>query len=311
MIFFRKPKVGQILGILGICFILTIFVLPTFSQANKKSQTKSVQSNFPLILRGGEVQVVIRNETSEKDWNQYAFEKTKGLLDAYESFIGVSFHQAAAPIYKSLPEPEKNKVKLILKEAVFLNGTRIGGYNNVSGDLGKDLGIFMEPGIVPRGYPALLLHELGHFYFTEPSWLSEGIVSFLPYLLTKKGTLKLDSEELSAVMDEWSLEEARPPKDLPLSQDFRTLDPSLGLWFYSKAVRTQMILYKELGNAGYKSFLKQVTLAETLNTEGVFKILNKIQKKNWDHILQGWVLAGPYAVYPVNSFLQLKEIDKL
>ncbi|TGK03247.1 hypothetical protein EHQ53_06500 [Leptospira langatensis] len=288
-----------------------ICILPILGQSNKKSQTKPVESIFPLILRGGEIQVQIRNETAEKDWNQYAFEKTKGLIDAYESYTGVNFHQAAAPIYKSLPESEKNKIKLVLKDAVFLNGTRIGGYNNVSGDLGKDLGIFMEPGIVPKGYPALLLHELGHFYFTEPSWLSEGIVSFLPYLLAKKGLLKLDSEELSAVTDEWSLEEARPSKDLPLSQDFRALDPSLGLWFYSKAVRTQMILYKELGNSGYKSFLKQITLSETLNTEGVLKILNKIQKKNWNQILQGWVLPGAYGAYPANSFLQMKEIDKL
>lgn len=257
------------------------------------------------------MKLTVRNETELKEWDKYAFEKTKKILDAYESYLGIPFHQASSPIFKTLPSSEKDKIRLVLKDTVFLNGTRVGGYNNVSGELGKELGIFMELGLVPPGYPALLLHELGHYYFTEPSWLSEGIVSYLPYLLSKRGYLKLDSDELQSVTEEWSLNEAIPKNDPPLSKDFHLSNPNLGPWFYSKSIRTQFIIHKELGYEGYKTFLKQVASSEVLNTELVFKILNKIQRKDWNKILEGWVEAGPYSVYPPNSFMKIQDIEKL
>ncbi len=307
------PFSGKHKGIpilLKVSLFLVLFVLPAQAQVGSKS-SKTGEVVFPFRLRGGDLRLLVRNETEYKDWNQYAFEKTKGILDAYESYLGYSFQQATLPIFKTMPESEKNQIRLVLKEAVFLNGTRVGGYNNVSGELGKVHGIFMELGLVPKGYPALLLHELGHYYFTEPSWLSEGVVSFLPYLLVKKGYLRLDSEELLSVLEEWTLDEKPPKKDLPLSQDFHLSDASLGPWYYSKSVRTQFILYKELGPEGYKTFLKQIARSDTATTQSVLQLLETIQKKDWNKILQGWVLPGPYAVYPMQSFTKPKEIEKL
>ncbi|PJZ78174.1 hypothetical protein [Leptospira neocaledonica] len=294
---------------IGIISAFFISVLPLLSQSKKSSKTN--ESNFSFRLKGGEIKLAVRNETELKEWDKYAFEKTKKILDAYESYLGIPFHQASSPIFKTLPSAEKDKIRLVLKDTVFLNGTRVGGYNNVSGELGKELGIFMELGLVPPGYPALLLHELGHYYFTEPSWLSEGIVSYLPYLLSKRGYLKLDSDELQSIVEEWNLTEAIPKNDLPLSKDFHLSNPNLGLWFYSKSVRTQFIIHKELGYEGYKSFLKLVASSEMLNTELVFKILNKIQRKDWNKILQGWVEPGPYTVYPPTSFMKIQDIEKL
>ncbi len=294
------------IGTLSAC----LFLVPSLLSQNKKS-SKTNESNFSFRLKGGEIRLSVRNETELKEWDKYAFEKTKKILDAYESYLGIPFHQASSLIFKTLPSSEKDKIRLVLKDTVFLNGTRVGGYNNVSGELGKELGIFMELGLVPPGYPALLLHELGHYYFTEPSWLSEGIVSYLPYLLSKRGYLKLDSDELQSVTEEWSLTEAVPKNDPPLSKDFHLSNPALGPWFYSKSIRTQFIIHKELGYEGYKSFLKQVASSEMLNTELVFKILNKVQRKDWNKILQGWVEAGPYSVYTPNSFTKIQDIEKL
>ncbi|TGM15995.1 hypothetical protein EHQ81_06290 [Leptospira selangorensis] len=294
------------IGILS-AFLLSVF--PLLSQNKKSSKTN--ESNFSFRLKGGEIKLAVRNETELKEWDKYAFEKTKRILDAYESYLGIPFHQASSPIFKTLPSSEKDKIRLVLKDTVFLNGTRVGGYNNVSGELGKELGIFMELGLVPPGYPALLLHELGHYYFTEPSWLSEGIVSYLPYLLSKRGYLKLDADELQSITEEWSLTEAIPKNDQPLSKDFHLSNPALGPWFYSKSVRTQFIIHKELGYEGYKSFLKHIASSEMLNTELVFKILNKVQRKDWNKILQGWVEAGPYSGYPPNSFMKIQDIEKL
>ncbi|EMJ99888.1 hypothetical protein [Leptospira sp. B5-022] len=295
---------------IGILSAFFLFVIPLLSQSKKS--TKVNESNFSFRLKGGDIKLSVRNETELKEWDKYASDKTKKILDAYESYLGISFHQASSPIFKTLPSSEKDKIRLILKDTVFLNGTRVGGYNNVSGELGKELGIFMELGLVPPGYPALLLHELGHYYFTEPSWLSEGIVSYLPYLLSKRGYLKLDADELQSVTEEWSLAETIPKNDPPLSKDFHLSNPSLGPWFYSKSVRTQFILHKELGYEGYKSFLKQVaSSSEILNTEQIFKILNQVQRKDWNKILQGWVEPGAYGVYPPTSFMKIQEIEKL
>ncbi|EPG73274.1 hypothetical protein LEP1GSC058_3344 [Leptospira fainei serovar Hurstbridge str. BUT 6] len=291
--------------------ILLVFGFSSFAQsAGFKIKARS-NKDYPLKLRGGDILVTIQNETSAQQWDRYAFEKTRDLLDAYESYTGIFFHQAAAPIFKSLPSKERNRVRLVLKESVFLNGTRIGGYNNVSGELGKDLGIYLESGLVPIGYPALLLHELGHYYFIEPLWLSEGIVSFLPYLLAKKGYLRLNQQELTSIYDEWELAEPPSKSDHPLGGDFQSTDPQVGAWMYSKSVRLQGILYKELSPEGYRSFLRILATTDVQDTEAVLKVLHGLKAKNWEQILKGWLLPGKYLSYPIKSFSKIRDWEAL
>ncbi|PJZ71030.1 hypothetical protein CH373_00405 [Leptospira perolatii] len=301
-----KKVFRQLLGLVVICTILLS------SPVNSEKVKKPGAANYySFRLKEGEVKVFIRNETDNSEWNQYALEKSKDLIRAYESFTGVPFHQATGPVYKSLPVGERNSIRLILKDTVFLNGTRVGGYNNASGGLPGEVGIFMEFGLVPPGYPALLLHELGHYYFSEPNWLAEGIVSFLPFLLSKKGFLKLDSEELGSVVEEWGLEEKAPSSDLPLPQSFGSSDPKLGLWPYAKAVRFQAVLCKELGSYGYRMLLKELSLKDVQDTNSLIRILHSIKPIDWTQVLKGWVIAGSYGPYNTNSFSKLKDWEGL
>lgn len=139
-------------------------------------------------LSRGELVLEIQNHSQDKNWNEFAYHKTSDLFKALESYSGISFHEASDSVFEGQKASEKYKVFVIVQDRILLNGTRVGGYNNIFGDLGSIRGIFMEPNLSPVGYPALLFHELGHFYFSDLPWLNEGLVSFLPFVLYKERT---------------------------------------------------------------------------------------------------------------------------
>ncbi|KXZ28046.1 hypothetical protein [Leptospira santarosai] len=257
-----------------------------------------------IPLNRGELVLEIRNHSQNKNWNEFAYQKTSDFFKALESYSGISFHEASASIFEGQRASEKYKVLLIVQDRIFLNGTRVTGYNNISGDLGTTRGIFMEPDLSPIGYPALLFHELGHFYFSDLAWLSEGLVSFLPFVLYKEKKINLTKEELISIAEEWSTEEdLQGGKDFPLDPDFREKYPSSTPVFYNKALKVQYILYKELGPVGYRDFVKKLVFENSpKTTKEVILRLNSIRKKNWSSLLKGWVIPGPYEVYTWKTF---------
>ncbi|XDD50302.1 hypothetical protein AB3N59_00300 [Leptospira sp. WS92.C1] len=257
-----------------------------------------------IPLSRGELILEIKNSSQEKEWNEFAYRKTTDLFKALESYSGISFHEASASVFEGQRATEKFKVLLVVQDQILLNGTRVGGYNNISGDLGPARGIFMEPDLSPPGFPALLFHELGHFYFSDIAWLSEGLVSFLPFVLYKENKIKLSKEELISMAEEWNSEEGlQGRKDLPLDPDFREKLPLSTPVFYNKAFKIQYILYKELGSEGYRDFVKKLVFENSPKTTGqVILILKSIRNKNWTSILKGWVTSGPYEVYSWKTF---------
>ncbi|MGQ2872074.1 hypothetical protein, partial [Leptospira santarosai] len=141
--------------LLGILFLISIDL---YSDKNKWIRR--------IPLNRGELVLEIRNHSQNKNWNEFAYRKTSDFFKALESYSGISFHEASASIFEGQRASEKYKVLLIVQDRIFLNGMRVTGYNNISGDLGTMRGIFMEPDLSTIGYPALLFHELGHFYFS-------------------------------------------------------------------------------------------------------------------------------------------------
>lgn len=257
-----------------------------------------------IPLSRGDLVLEIRNSSKDKEWNEFAYRKTVDLFKALESYSGISFHEASASVFEGRKSSEKFRVLLVVQDQIFLNGTRVGGFNNISGDLGPERGIFLEPDLAPLGYPALLFHELGHFYFSDIAWLSEGIVSFLPFVLYKEKKLQLSKEELISMAEEWNMEEGlQGGKDFPIDPDFRERIPSATPTFYNKALKVQFILYKELGPAGYREFVKKLVFENSPKTTGqVILILKSIRDKNWSNILKGWVTPGSYEVYSWKTF---------
>ncbi|MBM9579138.1 hypothetical protein JWG45_18495 [Leptospira sp. 201903070] len=280
-------------------FFFGILILISFELFSEKN---SWIRRIPLSR--GELILEIRNSSKDKEWNEFAYHKTVDLFKALESYSGISFHEASAPVFEGRKSSEKFKVLLFLQDQVFLNGTRVGGFNNISGDLGPVRGIFFEPDLAPPGFPALLFHELGHFYFADIAWLSEGLVSFLPFVLYKEKKINLSKEELISMAEEWNMEEdLQGGKDFPLDPDFRAKTASATPTFYNKALKVQFILYKELGPAGYREFVKKLVFENSPKTTGeVILILKSIRDKNWSSLLRGWVTSGPYEVYSWKTF---------
>ncbi|TGL73551.1 hypothetical protein [Leptospira yasudae] len=282
-------------------FLVGFLLLFSFSIYSDKSAAAWVRR---IPLSRGELVLEIRNSSQDKEWNEFAYRKTGDLFRALESYLGISFHEASASVFEGQRASEKYKVLLVVQDQVVLNGTRVGGYNNISGDLGPSRGIFMEPDLSPAGYPALLFHELGHFYFSNIPWLSEGLVSFLPFVLYKEKKINLTKDELISIAEEWSSEEGlQGGKDFPLDPDFREKNPAATPTFYNKALKIQYILYKELGPAGYRDFVKKLVFENSPKTTGeVILILKSIRDKNWSSLLRGWVTRGPYEVYTWKTF---------
>ncbi|EQA64897.1 hypothetical protein [Leptospira alexanderi] len=279
--------------LLGILFLISINL---YSDKNKWIRR--------IPLNRGELILEIRNNSQSSNWNEFAHRKTSDFFRALESYSGISFHEASASIFEDQKASEKYKVLLIIQDQIFLNGTRVTGYNNISGDLGTTRGIFMEPDLSPIGYPALLFHELGHFYFSDLAWLSEGLVSFLPFVLYKEKKIDLTKEELISIAEEWDTEEGlQGGKDFPLDPDFRQKYPSATSVFYNKALKVQYILYKELGPVGYRDFVKKLVFENSpKTTKEVILKLKSIRNKNWSSLLKGWVIPGPYEVYTWKTF---------
>ena len=100
----------------------------------------------------------------------------------------------------------------------------------------------------------------------------------------------------------WGAGSAAPAAtaDLPLGADFRFSHPDrFGLW-YDKTFKVQLILHAELGADGYRQMLRAVLAdrAAHATTSGVVATLTKLQPRNWDEALSGWVSPGPYGSYP-------------
>ena len=92
--------------------------------------------------------------------------------------------------------PTERAFTIVGRNQVLLNGAWIGAYNNTAGFFPGERGIFVEYRLTPPGNPALVLHELGHFWLhdlarvTQASaadvgapWFNEGAVSLLPLSL--------------------------------------------------------------------------------------------------------------------------------
>ena len=123
-----------------------------------------------MKLSTGAVEYSVSYDGGKKDWAEYVLSGIGRYLEASEKYLAEKF-------------PGVDSFPVNGKEEVTYRGVRVGGKN-----LGDS--VELEYGISKRGEPALLFHELGHFWYGYPdggdgsseelSWLVEGVVSFLP-----------------------------------------------------------------------------------------------------------------------------------
>ena len=262
------------------------------------------EKSVPIQLIGGEARLEIVDERGDSSWSSYYAREVPAYLKACESYTAIPFHATAAPFYESLPADRRWEVRLIGREKVFLNGVWVGGYNNSSGIYGDDRGIFVEYGRTAVREPALVLHELGHFWFYSIPWLSEGIVSFLPLVLNAEGLLSLSPAELKSIWVSWGFRQVPAGGDQPTEVDFRASGGDSFLLWYNKTFKVQYIICRELGMQKYMDFLRLVAERgpRLESSADVLDILQSLRSADWRRLLSGWVFDGPYRDYPWEFF---------
>ena len=246
----------------------------------------------------GEVCIQIEDDREDAAWRRYFAAQVAALIRAYEDYLAVPFVQAAAPYFADQTRP---CVRIVGAEVVAVNGQRVGGYNNSAGLFGPDRGIFVEYSLADVGRPALVLHEVGHYFLYQAPWLSEGMVSFLPLATAAAGLLELTAAEQAAVASHWGAQVVVPGEDLPLLNDFRFSRPELfGLW-YAKTYKLQALLHQRLGGAGYRCLAiwaadQQAALGAA--ADRAFSLVSQWLAgrtgADWAPTLSGWVTPGPY-----------------
>ncbi|NMC62418.1 MAG: M1 family metallopeptidase, partial [SAR324 cluster bacterium] len=175
--------------------------------------------------------------------------------------------------------------------------------------------IYLDQSWDPLNNPALLFHEINHFwfyYYVNPSneeWLIEGISSFLPVVMRNLHFLPDEHKYNKAIDQWWGLESLLPnnTKDLPL-YPFRESKRQI---VYLKSYRVQFIIHCILGEKRYRSFLKKIVSIKRRQPIVVLQLLNSYKKANWRRILSGWVFRGSYRLVALNDFISDEDFDGL
>lgn len=269
-----------------------------------KASAQSTPTDRQFALRMGTVKVRVTGNGQPANWASYLTDKTYDILKAYEAYLDFPFHTAAAIYFADVPQGEKWLVHLRGAEKVYRGGKWVGGYNNSSGYFGPDRGIFMEYGISRVGSPGLVFHEVGHYFFFRIPWLNEGIVSFAPLAMAHDGFLTLSKPENDSIWNHWGFRRQDFKEDPPVVQDFRDTRPDLFLFWYTKNLRIQFLIHKELGFERYRTFLQRIvrTAGDLKTNEQVLDLLGTLKAANWKELLTGWVFPGPYSRYTPQTF---------
>lgn len=241
-------------------------------------------------LRAGNLPVTVAFDAGRGDWARYVLTHTLKYLPALESFLGVDI-------------PYGKTIRIEGQRRVLLNGTRVGGLNRPLGT------IRMEYGLLKVGNPALLYHELGHFWFAlrgkeELPWMVEGLVSYLPLAMAEAGAFKLAPGQMEVLRGHWGFRLGLFQPDAPLLKDFR---PRGGEWFpawYRKTFKLQYLLHRRLGPEKYRRLARNFYAGFPVNdSTTVVSLLNALRPGDWPEFLSGWVFPGAYARFSPRAFL--------
>jgi hypothetical protein len=265
-----------------------------------------------LQLAQGTLRVIVRFDAGHEAWGEYVASTVTRYLPAAEAYLDRPLHQAAARLF----ETPGFTVVVNGRDEVHLGTVPIRAYNNTGGAFGPDRGIFIEYSLAGVGNPAVICHELTHFWFADRSplthvakdphgvpWLNEGVASMLPLVAAQEGTLHLDAGEIAAIRRHWGFNNI-PKVDAPVGEDLRPRGQPWLAVFYGKTFKTQYLIHEELGRDGYQRFLRAAVQHHPRTSDDVLALLQEIQPNDWRTLLAGWVFEGPYGKYPQAFFLE-------
>lgn len=259
-----------------------------------------IEISNTVTLENETITVIVDSNSDQKLWNSYTYNTTDKFLKALEKYVKAEF-----------PGPELFKIKgrdeIYYEDPKSENyGKRVGGAN-----FWDYIGIEYE--ISQIGNPALLLHEIGHYYFGYPldisdyemSWLIEGLVSYLPIAMYDSGEFHLTEDEYNSIFNHWGYYNSDIDKERPLINDFRWESSDLFSRYYMKSFKITHIIYKELGTEDFRSFVISLYKQKDhiLKMPDLIKLLSEYKKTDWDSIFSGWVYKGSFARKELTAFI--------
>lgn len=294
-------------------FLLVVLALalPAVARADLAGPAGTITLSRRVPLREGPVELRVRCDANHRDWAAYQLDRAAAFLPQAERFLDVPFRRAAA-VFFPRPAPAIPRVLIVGRGQVLLNGAWIGAYNNTAGFFPGERGIFVEYRLTPPGNPALVLHELGHFWLhdrarvTQASaadvgapWFNEGAASLLPLTLLQAGLLPLTPAEAAAIGVHWGLGDVPLRVDAPIEEDLRPRGGAHLLLFYQKSFLSQILLARAVGSARYRGLLHAVAQdIEQIHDTGELMALLGPQVPGGSAalrpLLRGWVFAGAY-----------------
>ena len=243
-----------------------------------------------VTLSRGSLPLTVVYGPGREIWARYVLERTRSYLPAVESYLGVKL-------------PYRGTIRIEGHRRVTLNGKWVGGLNWPLGTLR------MEYNLLRVGNPALLYHELGHFWFglrgrEELPWMVEGVVSYLPLAMAEAGHFPLAPGQAGVLRGHWGFRLGNFEPDAPMLKDFR---PKGVKWFrawYRKTFKLQYLLHRQLGGGKYRRLVRSFHAGFPVNdSTAVSSMLNGLQPGDWTGFLSGWVFPGAYAGFSPRSFL--------
>jgi len=271
---------------LPVCILLLSLLSGKPGFADEKLEMKK-----EMRLSTRVITVKVLYDRGHEDWAERSLKETEAYLKAIERYLNQTYGSRREAGFSIAGARE-----------VRIEDRWVGGYNDMET-------VHLEYRLTPKGNPALLFHEIGHFWFVgapeEIQWMAEGIVSFLPVALVDEGYLSDEVCTVKRIYQHWGLNMQLPSDDPPLIKDFRDQGDKFGL-FYVKSFRVQYIIYKEIGKERYRRLVNKFLDHDScMDNEEMLEMLNGYKPMDWKSILTGWVFPGAYTEYPPAWFRNL------
>ncbi|MBN1411386.1 MAG: hypothetical protein JW969_11125 [Spirochaetales bacterium] len=273
-----------------IVLILFLSCLAVFLSGEQLEKSENV------AIKSGNLKIVVRYPSGEEKAAAFYLEKAALYVPAFEEYLGRPF-------------PEKETFLIVL--------------DNNENHAYWLMGVFLAKKHIKTLMPAVLYHEIGHYFFGgggDMAWFVEGVNSFLPVAIMEAGLMPRDKGGYDNIFFVWAFSHFDPNKvkDRPLIEDSRDVAYK---FFYSKSFKIHYLLYKELGSSKYREFIHRVLERNSVafgedflsldrdytGLEDIIGILTDLKPIDWKKFLKGWIYPGEYEVHPM---LQFKDGNK-
>lgn len=240
-------------------------------------------------LRKGPLAIIVRFEDGKEAWAQTVLDEIPRYLSLVERYLKRAFPYRDHIIIEGIHEGLSHRDG----QYIYLN------YDND-----------------PVDSPAVLFHELDHFWFyyytsnSSSEWVIEGVSSFLPVAMRHQGLLPESPYYREAIDRSWGLNAPLSyysSEDVPLSP----FNESKRNILYTKSYRLQYLFNCIMGDKRYHKFLVRLAATKKQGLASILRLLKQMKGRNWRQDIRGWVLGTDYRRVSLSDFWTDADSDGL